>query len=124
MSGELFYAVPAECVAAGTSTADGHDIEAVHDWGTHIAVSLHVRDSVAPALHPAQRREPPTRIFMRGELVELCVFNDTDVDLSGHPRARHWRCWDGRHQRWQPLGMSPPAVGAGLLPAPEQGGAR
>lgn len=103
MSEELFYSVPAECVAAGTSTADGHDIRAVNDWGSHVAVSLHVRHSTTPALHPARRREPETRLFQPGELVELCVFTDTEVDLSDHPLARQWRRWDGQTQRWRAL---------------------
>lgn len=103
MSEELFYAVPAECVAAGASTADGHDIRAVHDWGGLVAVSLHVRHSIVPGLHPARRREPETRIYRRGELVDLCVFTDTELDQSRHPLARCWRRWDARAQRWRSL---------------------
>ena len=103
MSEELFYAVPAECVAAGTSTADGHDIRAVYDWGSQVAVSLYVRHSTTPGLHPARRKEPETRIYARGELVELCVFTDTELDQSSHPLARQWRRWDARTQRWRSL---------------------
>ncbi|MEB3023428.1 MULTISPECIES: hypothetical protein [Mycolicibacter] len=84
--GELFYAMPAEFVMPGTSTSDGYDVQAVDVWDGHVALTVHIRRGEVP-LHPAARVEPATRVHQRRDLVELCVFADTALDLSRHPQA-------------------------------------
>ncbi|GAB4975343.1 hypothetical protein MAHJHV61_39870 [Mycobacterium avium subsp. hominissuis] len=105
MSGELFYTVPAEFVVAGVSTADGLDVGAVHWWGGHVAMTLTLRNG-EPFLHPARRGESETRVYLPGQPVELCVFDDTSVDLSGHPRAANWQRWDGQARGWKDASQS------------------
>ncbi|WP_133258861.1 hypothetical protein [Mycolicibacter senuensis] len=99
VGGELFYAVPAECIEPGTSTSDGYDVQAVHLWDGHVAVTVHIRRGEA-ALHPAARVEAETRVHLRRELVELCVFADTEVNMSTHPEATNLRRWNGRIHCW------------------------
>lgn len=105
MGEELFYTVPARYLTAGVSTCDGHEVDAVAWWGDRVVVTLAQRDGSA-LLHPARRREPETRVYLLQHVVELCVFDDTALDLSAHPYAGNWRRWDGSCQRWVATGCA------------------
>lgn len=96
---ELFYWVPAECLVEGVSTDDSQDVLSVRRVSAfrgpemvNFEVYTPRRDD--PGIDSENRDYSESRCAAVGELVELCVFIDTVVDLSRHPKATQLRLRD------------------------------
>jgi len=83
----LFYALPAQYLQLGLSTADGQDVIAVQHDGNRVIYTCYTPRPDDPAADAYNLSAPETRIRDRGEPVDLAVFEDTEVDLSKHPEA-------------------------------------
>ncbi|OKH83592.1 hypothetical protein EB73_04375 [Mycobacterium sp. SWH-M3] len=93
---EIYYELPARDVQAGASTDDGQDItavEALPDGMIYIEVYTPGGDAERDGV---QRGAPETRLYKPDDQVQLAVFADTDIDLSGHERATNRRSWASR----------------------------
>ncbi|SIC63906.1 Uncharacterised protein [Mycobacteroides abscessus subsp. abscessus] len=96
---DLFYWVPAECLVEGVSTDDGQDVLSVRRVSAfrgpemvNFEVYTPRRDN--PGIDSENRDYSESRYAPVGELVELCVFIDTVVDLTRHPKATQLRLRD------------------------------
>jgi len=83
----LFYALPAQHLQLGVSTADGQDVVEVQHVGNNVIYTCYTPRPDDPDADAYNRSAPETRIRDRSRSVDLAVFEDTEVDLSKHPEA-------------------------------------
>lgn len=82
-----FYSLPATKLEEGMSTADGQDfVDVTVDAEGIVFGEVYTPRSDDPEQDEANREETDTRVYLRGERVDLAVFSDTVVD--GRNQAR------------------------------------
>lgn len=84
----VFYKLPAHLLVEGLSTADGQDVVEVTVHGASVSATVYTPRPDDPDADDYNRSTPEGRIYDRGELVDLAVFDDTAVDLSRHQAAQ------------------------------------
>ncbi|WP_100514362.1 hypothetical protein [Mycobacteroides abscessus] len=92
---DLFYSLPIEDVAYGASTATGQDVISIGRDGDYYLIEVYTSRSDDPRLDESNRDTPESLMVRPGKRIELCVFQDTELDLSGHPNARDLKVQDG-----------------------------
>lgn len=89
---ELFYEVPVEAVRAGASTDDAQDVVEVDFSGKeYVRFETYTPRPDDAELDSRNRQFSQTTLVAHGRQVQLCVFIDTAVDLSSHPKATNFK---------------------------------
>lgn len=82
----VFYRLPVEHVEAGMSTADGQDVTKVALYKDHVLISVYTPSS-DEAEDTENRSDDVTGSYVRGSLIELATFSNTEIDGSSHEFA-------------------------------------
>lgn len=101
---ELFYDLPIENLAVGVSTGTGQDVILVDttydpEW---VRYECYTPNS-NPAIDQKNRRFSQTGYAPRGRMTTLCVYSDTCVDLSRHPKATNCHVRDADTGQTTPI---------------------
>lgn len=92
---DLFYSLPIEDVEYGASTATGQDVISIGRDGDYYLIEVYTSRSDDPQLDASNRETAESLMVRPRKRIELCVFQDTELDLSGHPNARDLKVQDG-----------------------------
>lgn len=82
-----FYELPAYLLEPGVSTSDGQDVIEVRLDGRSVSAIVYTPRPDDPDADAYNLSAPEGRVYDRDEMVQLAIFDDTQVDLSKHPRA-------------------------------------